>query len=363
MLVLTLDPSQYGYDEAATRALYRDLLEETRSLSGVESAAHASSVPLGYNSRSMRVGPWGHVFAPDDQGIRAGYNVVGNEYFATMRIPLLRGRSLRDSDDADSPAVAVINEAMAEDLWPGMDPLGRRFERDIGDGNEAREPVTVVGVVPNGKYMFLFEPTTPFFYVPFSQSYAPLQTLHVRSPMAPDTLSPKLRDIAYRLAPHVPIDSLMTMEDSLRGGNGFLLPIVGATMATALGVLALLLATVGLYSVVSFAADTRRREIGIRMALGADGRDIIRMVLHQGVRVTLIGVGFGMAATLLSSRLLGALLIDTAATDPTVYIAMSLFLVLVASIASLIPARRAATVDPLLGATAGLEPPPPAWRR
>jgi predicted permease len=344
ILNATLDPLWAGYDVQRTRDFYRELGRRVRSWSEVQSASFAFSVPLGYVSSGMPVYIDGRPIAPGEQAQVIGCNYIDGDYFQTMQIPILRGRAFRESDSETAPFVAIVNQTMANRFWPNEDPIGKRFHTRVPES-----PLTeVVGVAKDGKYLALFEGSLPYFYVPSDQSFGPFRTLQIRSSVPPEILSVRLRQTVLALDRDMPVGDLQTMARSLGGAHGFLIFRVGAMQAGALGILGLVLAVVGVYGVVSYGAAQRTREIGIRMALGATPRDILRIILRQGVWLILSGLAVGLAGAAALTRLLARFLLLVSPSDPFTFAVVTLLLAVVALWACYIPARRATRVEPLI---------------
>jgi predicted lysophospholipase L1 biosynthesis ABC-type transport system permease subunit len=232
---------------------------------------------------------------------------------------------------------------MAERFWPNQDPLGKRFSFQGPYGPS--KTVEIVGVATNGKYIFIGEGPNPYFYVPLSQNYTSMRALQVRSSGAPEALLEPVRKEIRALAPELPNMEADTMRQSLGGVTGLWFYRVGAQLASAVGTMGAVLAVVGLYGIVSFAAAQRTREIGIRMALGGTAGDVMGLILHDGVCMVLIGLGMGLIAALAITRVMARLLIGVSPSDPATYGSVALLLVVVALLACWIPARRAARVD------------------
>jgi predicted permease len=279
-----------------------------------------------------------------DQYVAVGDNAVSADYFATAGTAILRGRGFTAQDRAGSPRVAVINEAMASKLWPGEDAVGRRFRfrRDRGLAE-------VVGIVATGKYLMLGEDPRPYFYVPMEQSYRSPITLLVRTSVEPTSVAEAVRAEVNALDPDLPIFNLRTFEEHVRTSALGLMPIrMGATMACVQGVIGLFLAIMGLYAVVAYAVNQRTQEIGVRMALGAQRFDVLRLVVREGMRLTLIGVGLGLMIAAGASFVFAKVLYGVQPLDRTVFIGVTLLLAGVAALACYLPARRATTVDPMV---------------
>ncbi len=340
----TMDVSELGYDEQRGANFYRDVRERVRNLPGVTSASFAYSVPLGYYSHGAATWKAGEEGLPESEVPRLGYNEVSPDYFQTMGIELVEGRAIEEQDQANSHRVAVINETMAQDLWPKQDPIGQHFRFGKNDSAESE----VVGVVRDSKYNFIAEAPRRHFYVPLSQNYTSVRVLQVRSDLPPGTLVRAIEDQIHAIDPSLPVFDVMSMSDSLQGGNGYFLLRIAAIFGGGLGALGLLLAVVGVYGVISYAVSQRIHEIGIRMALGAQRENILSLVLSHGLKLVLIGLGVGLAISLAAARVVANLLVNTGAFDPVAYAVATSLLVGVAAIACYIPARRAMRVDPLV---------------
>jgi predicted permease len=270
--------------------------------------------------------------------------MVTSGYLDTLEIPLLRGRKFTDADGEKASGVAIVNQTMAKKFWPNEDALGRRFSIKGASGPF----IEIVGIVQDGKYQNVTEDPQPFFYVPLEQSYMSMRTLHVRTSVAPETLSLQLQSRIHELAPDLPITQVQTMTQSLEGANGFFFFRFGAQLTSTMGLLGLILAVVGIYSVVSYAAAQRTQEIGIRVAMGASPRDILRMVLRQGLGVVGIGLVLGLFIALAGTRLMSGLLVGIKSTDPLTFTVVVLMLTAIALFACWIPAHRATRIDPLV---------------
>jgi predicted permease len=341
---LSLDPSGAGYNAEQARAFFRQLLDRTRALPGVNSAALAFSVPMGYYSNSSTLTIDGYTPPPGQPSPSVTYNPVSPGYLKMMRLPLVRGRAFTDADDKNAPYVAIVNQVMAERFWPHQDPIGQQF-RMQGEKDHA---IRVVGVVKNARVQGLTGSIDPYFYVPLEQNYIPLATLQVRTTLAPPTVIREVEQEIQTLAPGIPVFDVQTMTSALDGLNGFLIFQLGAGLAGALGALGLLLAIVGVYGVVSYSTSQRTHEIGIRMALGAQPADVLRIIFREGLVIVGVGVVVGLAAAFAISRLVANFLVGVSATDPLTYGSVSAVLVLVALAACFIPARRAMRLEPTI---------------
>lgn len=347
LVSLTVDPHQIGYDQTRTESFYRQLKARVQAQPGVESVSMSFGLPFssgGNEVDAAAVTVEGQPVAPGQQPPQVFFNHVGADYFRTMRVPLLQGRAFSDQDDEKAPVVAIVNQTMADRFWPHKNPLGQRFTLKTPAG--AAKTAEIVGVAGNGKYVFLAEDATPFFYVPLAQNYTSMRALLVRTSVTPESLLNPLRDAVRRIAPDLPVAQLETMKQTLGGGNGLQIFRVGAQMASIIGGIGLLLAVVGLYGIVSFTAAQRTREIGIRMALGGTARDVLRLVIQQGLRMLLGGLAIGLVAALAITRVMTRLLVGISPSDPLTYVLVALLLSAIALLACWIPARRATRVDP-----------------
>ena len=344
VLNVIIDPQEAGYDEPRAAALYREIESRVRSLPGVKSVSLASYVPMSGFPSTASILVQGRALPPGQHAPLVLMNRVDPPYFQTMRVALFRGRAFLDSDDATAPPVAVINQTMASDFWPGEDPIGKFFRMN----NDAARPIEVVGVTGNGKYRTVNEDAQPFFYVPLAQSFAFKRVLQIRTIAASDSLAGAVREQIGALAPGLSIMDIETMNKSLNGALGFLVFRLAAIFSAALGTIGLVLGIVGVYGVVSFAASQRTREIGIRLALGASSRDILRLVWKEGLRLVLIGVAAGMLAAWFLSRAMSHLLAGISPIDPVTYLAVTILMCAVGLLACWIPARRAMRVDPMV---------------
>jgi predicted permease len=272
------------------------------------------------------------------------YNKVDAPYFDTMRIPLLRGRAFRENDDEKAPLVAIVNQEMAHEFWPNEDAIGKRFSLKSATGPF----VEIVGVTGNGKYVFIGWDKERYFYVPLAQDFNSYRTLQVRSSVPPETLSTQVQSEVRALDPNMPIAEAGTMRESLSGANGFFIFKVGAVLAAAMGILGLILAVVGVYGVVSFAASQRTHEIGIRMALGASRRDILMLVLRQGLILVIGGVLAGALLAGALTRSMATLLVGVSPTDALTFSTAIILLGGIGLWACYAPARRARRLDPMV---------------
>jgi predicted permease len=344
VLNASIDPHEAGYGEAQAREFQKTLLDRARALPGVKSASLALSVPMSYESYYNQLTIEGFEERPGDQIPAAGYNGVSPGYFETTGIPLAEGRDFQDSDTQNSQRVAIVNENFAHLYWPGKDPLGRYF----GALGETAHTIEVVGVVKNSRDSDIFTNNDPFFYVPIAQRYKPVVTLQLRAAASPEALAPEVIEMIHSMEPAMPVFDVQTMTYALGGVNGFLMFQFAAAMAAALGFLGLVLALVGVYGVISYAVSQRTHEIGIRIALGAEPGQILKMILGRGLMIVGIGVMGGILAAGAMAKVVGNFLFGVAPFDPLTYASATFLLAAIALFACYVPARRAMRVNPIV---------------
>jgi predicted permease len=313
-------------------------LEKIRTLPGVQSASLANWIPLGFSNSSDAIKPEGYVPGPHEV-MEAGVAVVSPDYFRTMEIPLVNGRDFSVEDNAKSQNVVVVNQALVDRYWSGRDAIGKRVQ--VG-----KNFYSVVGVASTSRYYSLNEPPEPFIYYPLDQNYTSNITLHVRVTGGPANMALAVQNAIHEMNAGLPVFDITTLDSRIQVSSG-ILRIAGSTVGI-FGLLALILAAVGIYGVVAYSTKQRTREIGIRVALGAQRRDVFRLVIGQGVRLTLIGVAIGLIAAYFFSRILSSLLFGVSASDPLTFGAGAIFLGAVALGACYIPAWRAMRVDPMV---------------
>jgi predicted permease len=345
VLNVTLNVRQIGYDEARAKAFYRELKNRVRALPGVQSASLASTVPLGLPSPGSPIYVEGHPLAPGQVVPEVSFNRIDPGYFETMRVPLLEGRTFRDSDNETVPPVAIVDQTMAKEFWPGQDPIGKRFSMK----SPAGPFIEVVGLARDGQtdWHFSLDPHA-YFYLPLAQNFTAFLSLQVRTTVPPESLTRVVQEQIRDLAPDLPLFDARTMQQGIHGLGGLFVFRLAASLAGVMGMLGLTLATVGVYGVVSFGAAQRTREIGIRMALGATRRGILVAIVRQGLQLALIGIASGLVGAFALSRLLRSMLVGVKPGDPGTFVGVSLLLLTVALLASYIPARRATQVDPMV---------------
>jgi putative ABC transport system permease protein len=340
LLVMSFNLGAQGYNEARGLEFNRQAQARAEAVPGVRSAALATSGPLNLGfMRSVTIE--GQEPAPGGRGILTLVNTVGMKYFETLGIPVLRGRDFGATDQENSVKVVMVNEAMARRFWPNDDAVGKRF-KFFGD-DFLHE---VVGVVKNSDSINLGEDPRPVAYLPLSQNYAGNLTLHVRTNSDPEAVLPTVRREVQALDPNLPLVAVSPISEVL--DQVLWAPRMGAALLAIFGLLALVLAAVGIYGVLGYSVTQRTHEIGLRMALGAQRADVLKMVVGQGMALTLIGIAVGIGAAFLLTRFMESLLYGVTATDPVTFAAVALVLSAVALAACFIPARRATRVDPMI---------------
>jgi predicted permease len=344
LLNITLDPSLNNYTEIQTTEFYRSLGTKVRAFPGIQSVSLAASVPMGSTLGNQPVYIEGRHVPFGQRAPGAFFNCVDPPYFETLRIRVLLGRAFTDADSETSPRVAIVNETMARHFWPGENPIGKRFSLT----SDAGPFVEIVGVARDGKYRVLAEDPQSYFYVPLTQHFTAQRTLQIRSSMPPETLAPIVQREIQSFDANDPIEEIQTMKESLGGTLGYFIYRVGAALAAAMGLLGLLLAVVGVYGVVSYAATQRTQELGIRMALGASPRQILSLLLKQGIRLVTAGLLFGLAGAWALTRAMSSMLVGISPSDPLTYLSVSALLSSITLLACWIPARRAMRVDPMV---------------
>jgi predicted permease len=350
-LLMSLDLSIQGYSAEAGCAFYEQLIRQLQSTPGVISASFAKTVPPNDWSDRMSIfyegqePPQDVLRSSEELGIRTDANRVAPRYFHTLNIPLLQGRDFSEADRAGAPAVAIINQALAERLWPGESPIGKRLAAPFLNGPR-RPPVEVIGVVSDTRYRTLLADAPTILYLPVLQAYDGRTTLVIHTTGEPAAMIETLRGEVTQVAKNLPLFAVKSMSEQV--ATTLWQQRMAASLIGIFGGLALVLAAIGLYGVIAHSVTQRTREIGIRMALGADPTNIVGLVVKQGLKLALAGVSLGMVAALALTRLMSSLLYEVSATDPTTFIIASFVLIAVASLASYIPARRATKVDPMI---------------
>jgi len=338
---VSLNTEAWGYDEAKGRAFFRALRDDVAALPGVTAVSYTMHLPLTMHNNGDEIRIDG--VEPPGGDPRAGILIwlanVDVDYFDAVRIPVVVGRDFTRTDDHQAPRVAVVNETLARRFWLDGSVLGRTFTlRD--------DRVTIVGVARDAKYNSLSETTPLFVYFPIEQSWSAKQMLLVRTAGDPTVLAPAIQSAVRSLDPGLPRVALITLRDA---NSIVLLPQrVAAIVTGALGVVGLLLASVGLYGIIAYSVGRRTREIGIRLALGARGSGVVGMIVREGMRLAGIGVIIGLLLAAAVTRLISGFLFSVSPLDGVTFAGMSLLFVVVALVASYLPARRAAAADPMV---------------
>ena len=343
-----------GYSLEQREQFCRRLAAEMQSVPGVTNLAYSDGVPLGFEPswwEDLRV----EGYAPAaGENMKIFRNVISPGYLDLMRIPLVEGRNFteNDNEDKNSPNVMIVNEAFVRRFFAGRDPIGRKVH---GWGDWFR----VVGVARDSKYHYLSESDVPYFYVPFRQVYRADMNLafYVRTHGDPEQVLPALRAAVRRIDPNVTVFDPVPLKEFI--GASLYPQRMAATLLAALGALSVLLAGIGLYGVMAWSVAQRTQEIGIRMALGARPAAVLAMVVRQGLKLTLLGLTVGLVLTLAAARSISAIsftdsamgngvnLVGRDAADPWIYLAAVAFLCAIAALAAFLPARRAASIDPM----------------
>jgi predicted permease len=345
LLMMSFNPSLVRYTEPQAQRFFEQVAERARSVPGVKSVALASSVPMDIGlAKPTEIVPEGFQFPAGTEAVTVPGAMVDEHYFDTMGLSIIRGRGFRATDSADAPLVAVVNEQVAQRYWPGQDPLGKRFR--INDG---RGPwVEIIGLAKTSKYFWLGERPTTFIYFPYRQRPQQQMVLLAQSIGDPANLAAPLREMVHSFDANQPIYDVRTMEEFFRMRMLTLFNIV-IGLVGAMGMMGLGLAIVGLYGLVAYGVSRRTREIGIRMAIGADRSSVLRMVVRQGMRLAVAGLGVG----LLASAGLGHAVAWTIPGggnarqfDLVSFLLVAAAVLAVTLAATYVPARRASHIDP-----------------
>jgi predicted permease len=341
LAVMYVNAGAQGYSPQRGMQFFRETVERVRQLPGVQAASWGEAIPqFSGQAVSRRLFPEGRELSQELRSLFVPFNGIWPGYFAAVGVPILKGRDFTDADREGSELVAIVNETTARMYWPGEDVIGKKFKHRLNP-----QPYTVVGVARDAKYGGLASATLPHLYYPALQYYTPAMALAVRTSGDPQAVLPAVRQVIRELDATMPMPQAFTMAEVLRGN--LWTARLGAMLLAVFGLLALTLTTVGVYGVMGYSVTQRTHEIGIRMALGAAHAEVLRMVLRHGLKLTILGVGLGLAAAFGATRLIASLLF-VSPTDGLTFVAISALLAAVALLASLLPARRAARVDPLV---------------
>jgi predicted permease len=347
VLLASTDPGAVGYDADRARAFYESLDTAVEALPEVESAAASVFVPFGTGNSTPYIAAEGQPPPSSATGLLADQHLVTGDYFRTIGTPLLRGRTFAAVDTKGSPKVAVVNEALAAHLWQGEDPVGRRFR----SSSEPDAPLEVIGVVRNARYRRgeISGPAVPRFFVSLDQFDGVARTLHVRSrPATAGTLTSRVTEAIRRLDSAVPVYDVYTLERQINDSGGGFGGVRGAAVITGvLGLLALSLALVGTYGVLSFTVRARTREIGIRMAFGLTPSRVFRMLLRESWSIALIGVAIGLALSFAAGKVMEGFLFGVVPYDPATLFAVIVLMGAISTLVGFLPARRASRMNPI----------------
>jgi predicted permease len=347
VLMMSFDPRLVRYDAEQANQFYKQLLERAQSSPGVKSVSSGATMPLAINQRSFTIGVAREERQPgkdrSNEKDHILHNVVDPEFFNTFGIPIVRGRNFNASDMRDAPQVVIVNEVLANRYWPGADPVGKRIRIDIWARGE--QSAEVVGVARTCKCVLMTEGPTDYLYMPVAQDRLNPRTLFVQSNGDSAALTGSIRELVRRIDPNMPVYDVRTIEEYFQGWvHGSADTVL--FMLGSMGVTGLILAMIGLYGLVSYSVNRRKREFGIRMAIGARKDNVLRMVLGQGTSLCICGIVIGALLSLPAGRVL-ATAVFTAGTDWTPYVVVPALLVVVTLAATFGPARRAAAIDPM----------------
>jgi len=340
LVMMSFDPRLVRYSDRQVQQFYKQLADRARSTPGIKSAALTRVIPMAPNQHMESIVPEGYEFPKGHTTASVFANIVDNGYFDTMAVPILRGRSFSKTDTTRAPLVAVINEVLARQYWPNQDAMGRRFRL-----NDNKGPwVEIVGIAKNGKYIWLGEGPTPYLYLPLAQHPQPRMTLVAQSFGDAASLATPLREMVRGLGANQPVYDVRTMSDFYQM-RAISVPTMINEVVGTMGLIGLLLAMVGLYGLMAYSVARRTREIGIRMAIGADRASVVRMVLQQGFTLALTGLAIGLVASFAAEIGVNAVF-SASRRDPLAYLIVALALLAVSTLAAWVPARRASRVDP-----------------
>jgi predicted permease len=340
LFVFAFDLGALHYEEGRAQQYFRAAIDRAKTSPGVESATIASNFPLG-GGLSRTVFPEGQDEASGYRGTLTLLNDIAPNFFETLRVPLLSGREFTDADRKGTKQVAIISEAMAKQFWPNENAVGKRFHF-FGE-TALRE---VVGVARNTVVNAIAEEPQPLAYLPLTQDYAPAVTMQVRTNRRPEAVIATVRSQVQSLDTNLALTNINTIGELI--DQGLWAPRMGAALLTVFGGLALFLAVVGVYGVLSYSVNQQTREIGVRMAMGAQSGRILSLVVGQGMRLAIAGLTVGILIALAATRVLSSLLFGVSAHDPLIFVGVSVILATAAILACYIPARRATRVDPLV---------------
>jgi len=340
VLIASYDLFTAGYSNASGAEFDRQLVAKLEALPGIQSVALSDRVPLGFGGGSTSVKPEGYV-SQANESMETQVAIITPNYFQTLQIPMVKGRDFTIQDMKNSQRVVIVSEAFVNHYWPNQEALGKQLNSDL-----THEWFTVVGVARDGKVNQLNEKPMPFLYLPLYQVYRPTMMVIVRTTGDPLAFGKTVDKTIHELNADLVVFDVTTLE--LREQIASFGQRVAGTFVGAFGLLALALAAVGIYGVTAYTTRQRTHEIGVRMALGAGKEDILRLVIGNGLRLTLVGVGLGLAASFALTRFLRSMLLGVTSTDVLTFSSVAILLCAVALFACFIPARRAMGVDPMV---------------
>jgi predicted permease len=345
LAVFLTNPGQAGYTKARTEAFYKAVRDRVAEIPGVASASWASNLPL-WGRIASGITIEGHEQRSKAEKITTVLNTVDIDYFETAGVAIDRGREFNNHDQEDSTHVAVVNEKMAHDYWPAGDAIGKRIQ--LPGETKLRQ---IVGIARNANYSTLAEPPQSCVYVPLSQNFSDAMTLYVRSTRDPQQIMPAVQREVRAIGPDILVNDIRTghkiIDDALFQAR------MGVGLLTIFGLIALGLASIGLYGIMAYSVSRRNREIGLRMALGAAQGNVLRLIMSEGMLLVAVGVGIGFVLAMATGRLLARALYGVSSGDPMSIAAATVALLLVALAACYLPARRASRVDPLVALREG----------
>jgi putative ABC transport system permease protein len=342
--VLTLrlsHPFSVEFDDAQVQAS-QHMIDRLRSLPGVLSASFTSRLPLSVTGEESSVRVQGKTY---EEGTAPSAQVhdVGPDYFSVLRIPLLRGRAFEDREGPKAPRVAILNQKAVDQIFPGEDPIGKQVHLGIGWDDD--EYATVVGIVGNARYTTIEDEDRPAVYIPYTQNPYWSEIIVLRTGTPPETVIPAVRRTIHEVDSQVPIYDATTM--SARIGRSVSKIRFTALLLTIFAAVAFFLTAVGIYGLVAYSVANRTREIGVRVALGAESKSIVRMILAEGTLLAALGLAIGLGLAFFATRFLATFLFELSPHDPKTFVVMTLGLLLVALVATWLPARRALRVSPV----------------
>jgi predicted permease len=342
LLMTTFDPRLVQYDSVQTKQFFKVLKDRVRNAAGVEGATLTQNVPMGRDDFDAQpFVPDGFQMPRDRENFTSVMDTVDEDFFATMQIPILRGRAFLGTDTAESPRVAIVNEYFAHHYWPGQEALGKRLRLDRSDG----VPVEIVGIAQTIKVRDTFDKNADFVYLPIAQHPMARMVLLLRSSGEPLQLVDAVKDVVQKMDPNMPMLQTMTYEDmylnrAIRG------PAVAMKLVGAMGLVGLVLTVAGLYGLVAYNVSRRTREIGIRMALGAASKDVLRLMMGRGMVLVAIGTAIGIAMGFGVERMMNSMVFNAGGVDFVAYAVVVPLLFVVTMLAAFVPARRAARIEP-----------------